>query len=213
MDQRERIKDEQEALRSQVEDFLVNTWTSLPCIVQSYNALQNTIVAQPAIKGRIRQKDGSYKWVNMPLLLDVPVVFPRGGNFLFTFPIQNGDECVVIFSCRSIDGWWQQGGVQLQTELRLHDLSDGFAFIGPHSLPNVPVGISVNSAQLRTVDKTCYIELAPGGVINIVAPGGLNVNGNLVATGEITAKNTHTVSAHVHGGVQTGGGNTGTPTG
>jgi len=218
MDQRERIGDREEGLRSQIEDFLINTWTAIPGIVQSYNAAQNTVSVQPAIKARIKQVNGSFQWVNLPLLQDVPVVFPGGGNFIATFPIKQGDECIVVFSCRSIDGWWQQGGVQLQTTIRQHDLSDGFAFVGPRSLPAMAAipNISTTTAQLRTLDGTSFIELAPGGVINIKAAGGVNVTGPLTATGEITAKQgagNHTVSAHIHGGVTTGAGSTGTPTG
>ncbi len=58
-----------------------------------------------------------------------------------------------------------------------------------------------------------------GHVVNIVAPGGVNINGNVSVTGtvtasaEVTANGGHTVSAHKHGGVQTGSGQTATPTG
>lgn len=45
------------------------------------------------------------------------------------------------------------------------------------------------------------------------AGGTFNINGALIATGEITANSVHTVSAHHHGGVQPGGGNTSGPTG
>lgn len=43
--------------------------------------------------------------------------------------------------------------------------------------------------------------------------GDVKVTGKIDATGEITAAGSHTVSAHKHGGVQTGGGQTATPTG
>jgi phage baseplate assembly protein gpV len=41
----------------------------------------------------------------------------------------------------------------------------------------------------------------------------VQVNGTVTATGEGTFNGGHTVSQHKHGGVQTGGGSTGTPTG
>lgn len=57
-----------------------------------------------------------------------------------------------------------------------------------------------------------------GNIIKITASGiqiigNVTVTGTITATGEITAKSTHTVSNHTHGGVQTGSGNTGLPTG
>lgn len=194
-----------------VEDFLANAWTALPGIVQSFDPVKGTCTVQVAVKARQRQSDGSYKFVNIAPLHDIVVMFQRAGSFVMTFPIQSGDECLVVFSCRDISGWWQQGGTQLPVEIRTQDISDGFAFVGPFSKPSVPSNISTNSVQLRTLDQSCYIEMAAGGRVNIVAPGGVHVTGAIVASDEITAKNTHTVSAHIHSDPQ--GGSTGAPTG
>src|SRR5579872_371166 len=225
MDQRERIADFEEGIRAAINGSLAALWTAIPGIVQSFNSEQGTVVVQPSINARVltvNPTDSSktiQKWVTLPQLLDVPVVFLGGGGIVATIPIANGYEALVIFASRCIDSWWQNGGIQNQAELRMHDLSDGFAIVGPRSLPKMIPGVSTTSAKLRTVDGTAYIELAAGGVVNIVAPGGVNINGatavtgTLQATQEITAKGTHTVSAHTHGGVQTGGGTTGPPTG
>lgn len=228
MDQRERIADVQEGIRAAMIGFAASLWTAMPGIIQSYNAAQGTVTVQPAIKAFLTAVNPSaatpsevtgQSFVDMPVLLDVPVVYLGGGGFVATFPIAAGDECLVIFASRCIDLWWKNGGIQEQAELRMHDLSDGFALVGPRSLPKAIPSASGNTAQLRSMDGSTYIEIAAGGVVNIKAPGGLNVNGNTIVTGtvtasdEIKAKNTHTVSAHVHGGVQTGGGTTGPPTG
>lgn len=192
---------------------MTDVWTALPGIVQSYDAITNTCVVQPAIKGLVRAADGATSWVQLPLFQDVVVHFPGGGGLALTFPLAQGDEVLVIFSSRCIDAWWQSGGIQQQAELRMHDLSDGFAIPMVWSVPNVLPNISTTTTQLRNQAGTAYIELTPAGVINIVAPGGLNVNGEIIATGEVIAKSSHTVSAHVHGGVTTGAGSTGGPTG
>lgn len=217
MDQRERIGNTQESLRAAIEGVLSGLQTAMPGVVQTVNIAKGTCTVQPAIQAYVRQQDGTQVWVQLPVLLDVPIVFPCAGNFALTFPIAAGDEVLVIFASRCIDAWWQQGGIQIQAELRMHDLSDGFAIPGPRSLPNVLTGISASTAQLRSKDGTAYVEIGAGGVINIVAPGGFNVNGNTVVTGtvgasgEITAKGTHTVSAHVHTDPQ--GGTVGPATG
>lgn len=216
MDQRERIADNLEATRALIEDFLANVWTALPAIVQSFDPTHGTVVVQPTVQIRVRQANGKVQWTTMKQLADVPVLFPQGGGMLVTMPIAAGDECLVVFSCRCIDSWWQQGGVQKPFEIRIQDLSDGFAIVGPYSVPRLPANINPTAMELRTVDRSAYIQLTPGGVVNIVAPGGVNVTGALGATGEVTAKvgaGNHTVSAHIHGGVTPGGGNTGGPTG
>lgn len=219
MDQRERINDPEETMRVAIEGYLAVLWTAVPAIIKSFNAADCTCSAQPSIKAKQTLKDGTVTWIKLPVLIKVPVVFPQGGGFAVTFPVAIGDEALVVFASRCIDAWWQSGGVQNQIELRMHDLSDGFAIVGPRSVPRALANVSTTTAQLRNLDGTCYVELAPGGHVNIVAPGGLSVNGALnvtgavVASGEGTFNGGHTVSAHKHPGVTTGAGITGTPTG
>lgn len=212
MEQTERVDDFQEGLRLAIRAAQAGIWTALPGIVQSFNSVKMTAVIQPSIKFRIRRQN-DFEWVPLPLLLDCPVQFINGGPFVITTPIQAGDECLVIFSSRCIDSWWALGGVQMQAEIRMHDLSDGFCLVGPFSQPNVLSGISTTSLQIRTKAGAAYIELTSDGKVNIVAPGGVHVTGTVDATGEGTFNGGHTVSAHRHGGVQSGGSLTNTPTG
>ena len=149
---------------------------SLPGIIESFDPLACTCTVQPALKGQTADELGNMKSAPLPLLVDVPVVFPRGGGCTITFPVKAGDECLVIFSDRCIDFWWQSGGVQEPVDPRQHDLSDAFALVGPMSQPNVISNISTTTLQMRTDDGAAYIELDPNShAINLVAPGGVNV--------------------------------------
>ena len=69
--------------------------------------------------------------------------------------------------------------------------------------------ISTTKVELNTPDTQIDGNLTSG------ASGGsaATFHGALTATGEVTANGGHTVSAHVHGGVMTGGSNTATPIG
>jgi hypothetical protein len=217
MDQRERGVDLEEAVRVAMDGLKSGLWVAVPCLVESYDETQMTVTCQPVIKVSLRSADGTFTWGPLPLMVDVPVVFPSGGGYAITWPLNEGDEVLVVIASRCVDNWWANGGVQLPAELRPDDfLSDGFALPGPRSQPRVLSGVSTTNLQIRTEDGTCVLELAPGGVINLKAPGGVNIMGNLVVTGtieateEITAVTT-TLHAHVHGGVQTGGSETGVP--
>lgn len=165
MDRRERIpaggKNAQLLIiKAALEANQANLWTALPAVVQSFNAAKLTVEAQPTIQGQVFQPDGTWVSTTMPLCVDCPVMYPGGGGFLFTFPIVAGDEGLLVFASRCIDAWWQNGGVQKQAELRMHDLSDGFFFpTGGMSQPNIPNDVSANSAQLRTRDGTSFIDL------------------------------------------------------
>ncbi len=212
-------------------------WTALPGMVQSFDAGAVTAVVQPAIQGIVAQPDGSSKAVNLPLLLDCPVVFPRGGGCTLTFPVKSGDECLVVFASRCIDAWWQSGGVQLPMEMRMHDLSDGFVLVGPMSQARKIGSVSTSAVQLRSDDGAAFVEIDPASKnvlaqtssqITLQAPA-IYLTGNVTITGSLTQGNGTTsmtgdvsvngdvnangisLTQHQHGGVQPGGGTTSTP--
>lgn len=103
---------------------------ALPAVVQSYNASKQTVEVQPTIRERTITEGNQIRYVQYPLLINVPVLFPQVGSFQLTFPISPGDECLVVFSDLSIDNWWLNGNVQNPVEQRRHDLSDGIAIFG-----------------------------------------------------------------------------------
>lgn len=200
MDPRERFDAPLEALETAADDHASTLWTAMPGIVQSYNAATGTVAVQLALRSTVQKPDGTYQQVAIPVLDDVPVCFPQGGGVVMTFPIAAGDECLVVFASRCIDSWWQSGGVQEQAFRRMHSLSDGFAFIGPRSRGRAVGGASTSAVQLRSVDGTSSISLnATSGRIDMVAPGGVYINGINFST-------------HRHTGVQIGGGVSGGPT-
>lgn len=190
MQQTERLESFNEALLAALDGRQANIWTTLPGIIEQVNS-NGTVVVQPAIKAQVRSPNGTMQWVALPLLLDCPVVYQRGGGCTFTFPIAKNDECLVSFSSRCIDAWWSSGGVQVQSELRMHDLSDGFATVGPFSQATLISNISTTTAQLRSNDGTTYVELDPAGkVVNVVAPGGMTITAPTVTiTGVIDVQN------------------------
>ncbi|MBN5402773.1 translation initiation factor IF-2 [Serratia marcescens] len=148
----------------------------MPGIIQSFDAGAVTATIQPAVKASVRQSDGALSSVALPLLVDVPVVFPRGGGVTLTFPVAAGDECLVVFADRCIDYWWQSGGVQEPVDQRQHHLADAFALVGPQSQAKKISGISSSAAQFRSDDGSTYLEIDPATKkMKIVAPGGLEV--------------------------------------
>lgn len=200
-------------------------WTALPGIIQSFNATAMTVEVQPAIQALVRGEGGDLSSVALPLLVDCPVQFPAGGGCTLTFPVAPGDECLVVFASRCIDAWWASGGVQGQAELRMHDLSDGFAILGFRSQPRAIAGVSTSAVQLRSDDGAAFLEINPvTHAINATTPGPLvltaplvtingdvQVNGRIDTTGDVEA-GTISLQTHRHGGVTPGSGTTGAST-
>lgn len=189
--------------------------TCMPGIVKEVDLQRMTVTAQPVIQAHVRQADGGLQLVDFPLLRDVPLYFPSGGGCTLTFPVKAGDECLLVFSSRCIDLWWQNGGVQAPFEVRRHDLSDAFALMGVRSQPRVISGISADSVQLRSDDGTASITLNPAtqeitlqaSTIKVV--GNLDVQGNVSTQGTLKNNDVPVGSTHVH---PVGSPNTGTPT-
>lgn len=187
LNREERTNDLEIAVAAALQGWQSGLWTALPAIVKSFDPEVMTITAQPAIKARVRSADENpplpgavldvlpFWWVELPLLVDVPVIFQGGGIFTMTLPIQAGDECLVIFSSRCIDNFWYLGEVQTQAELRMHDLSDGFALVGLRSKPRALENINTENAELRSDDGTVKIELTSDS-INITASTAVNVS-------------------------------------
>ncbi|EFC2021206.1 translation initiation factor IF-2 [Escherichia coli] len=182
---------------------------AMPGIIQSFDPDSVTAVVQPGIRCVQRNNDGIVSTSEYPQLVDVPVVFPRGGGCTLTFPVKPGDECLLVFSDRCIDFWWQNGGVQEPVDPRQHDLSDAFAIVGPQSQAHKIANISTTAAQLRTDDGAAFVEVAAGHDITITTPGKLTATaqgGTVVNSPTITLNGNVTINGSLSQGMGAAGG-------
>lgn len=209
MDRRERSGEMLPALLAMQQSWQADIWTALPGIIQSFNAAEKTCVVQPAIKAQALNPDGTTQWITLPLLLDCPVQFPSGGGYTLTFPLAQGDECLVVFANRCIDAWWQSGGVQVQAELRMHDLSDGMVIAGFSSKPAVPGSISTTEVQLRSVDDNRKVRISSTEVEIKTADSSVKCGANRVDITGVLWINGEQYTQHRHSGVTAGTANTG----
>lgn len=178
----ELIPSDRNTSENQTRQLENNLRVAAPGIILSFDPAEQTVSVQIAIREKRLMEDGSEKWIDIPQLVDVPVVFPRAGGYALTFPVKAGDECLVVFGDACMDAWWQSGGVQNQIDCRRHDLSDGYAILGPWSQPRTIPNYSTDSVQLRTEDGSAYVEIA-GSTINIVG-GVINITGGRVNINE-----------------------------
>jgi len=222
MDRRERSPDPYNVMRMALLSHQAAVWTALPGTITAFDAVHMTCEVRPGIQARVSSADGTEAWVEMPLLLDVPVLFPGAGGYTLTFPVVAGDEVLVVFASRCIDAWWQSGGVQQQLELRMHDLSDGFAILGARNQTRTlsPV-VNSGGMQLRNDAGTSVVELtashigvttagtvdvAAASSATIAAPtisltGAVTVTGPLTVTGATTAAALVATSVALTGGL------------
>jgi phage baseplate assembly protein gpV len=186
MDRRERVDDPVEAQRAALDGKQAEIWTALPGIVESFDPEAMTVSVQPSVKGQVQNESGQSSAVDLPMLVDVPVTFPCGGGFTLTYPIKNGDECLVVFASRCIDGWWQNGGVGGTPDERMHDLSDGIAIVGPRSQARkLDPAVDADNVQLRTDDGEAHITMMPDYTIRAQNPA---ARVELTPAGEVAAE-------------------------
>lgn len=201
--------------------------TSFPGIITAYNVAQNTVTVQPIIQGVKYNSNGiTAENVSLPLLLDCPILYPSSGGVTITTPIAVNDECVVFFSSRCIDAFWELSGLsngrvtpRPQLELRMHDLSDGYIIPCRISQPMQINNISTSQLEIRSNDGNAIISINPTthvininstGTINVTSSGNttihaptlqinanVNVNGTISASGDITGNGT-SLHSHTH---------------
>jgi len=217
----ERAPELSNIVKDAVREEILAIWTNLPCEVVSYDPDAVTVEVKPLIRVPVRTPEGSIKMIEIPILQDVPVMFPCAGGFTITHPINVKDECVVSFSSRNIDLWWQSGGVQNPFDTRHHDLSDGFAFFKPQSQAKKIKNISTENLEIRSDDNATKIQITPDGIINffgkkavfdcdVEMKKSLTVNGLIKSLEDVVAKTVSLIS-HLTTGVKSGPDTSGPP--
>lgn len=224
MDRRERLNDPSGALMAAFAGLQAGIWTGFPAQVNRVNVSGGKLVSldlQPVIQARRMLQDDSYSWETLPVLLDCPVIWPQAGDFALTFPVKAGDEVFCLIANRCIDYWFEAGGIRTQYDLRMHDLSDGFALLGVSSKPNLFPDYSGSAVELRDragdnkigIDADGRVYAVSTNKIQLSAPtieitGTVNLTGSMTSTGDVTAAGI-SLAHHRHPGDS--GGTTGEP--
>ena len=156
----ERVLDEADMFLRSQEKLSFDLRVSSPAIVQSVDFEKQTLTAKLAIRERfLNSQSKQYEFVEIPELLDVPFFMLFGSDYSITFPIKEGDECLIVFADSCIDAWWQNGDIQNPMRRRRHSLSDSFALVGFRSQPNILKDYSEDSLQIRNKDGSVYVEI------------------------------------------------------
>lgn len=196
----------------------------IPAKIISIDYDKMTCQCQPLIREKLRLASGEYSGVDLPMLLDVPIVYSGSTDYSITFPISIGDEGLVVFADMCIDTWWQSGDVQDQFEVRRHDLSDGFFIPAQMSQVKKYIGIDQQNLEIKNRVTGKGIKIGPNGatftenvtIPNLTVTGNLNVLGDVNVTGNsfkvlkqkvdrlVSAYNSHTHDAPEGGGTTSG---------
>jgi hypothetical protein len=119
-----------EIVRLAIDSRLLDVHVALPCRVEVYNPATQTVDALPMVRRAIVDSAGNTQHEELPVLPNVPVLFPRSAAFSATWPIAKGDHVLVVFCSSAIGNWRQSGDIADPGDLRRHDLSHAVAIPG-----------------------------------------------------------------------------------
>ncbi len=133
--------------------------------VVSYDAAKQSVDVQPIHRETYFDEDGEEHTTGLPVIHRVPVMFPGAGDFRITFPIQQGDDVLLVFSDVGLDKYLSNGGQDIDPiALHQHDLTDAVAIPGLHPFSHAWTGASTSNMTLGK-DGGPQIHLTPSAVL------------------------------------------------
>jgi len=134
-------------IKESFEYNMTNVHTAFPGSVEKYDPKTRRADIQPYLKRKL--PDG--KFMNFPVIPDVPILFFGSKKYTVHFPLEKDDEVLVLVCERSTDKWRDSGGKEIEdTDPRRFNLMDCSAIPGlqPQEF------IAVEDEGLNIVHKT-----------------------------------------------------------
>lgn len=144
-----------QVIENAISDRLLDVHTALPARIERYDASRQMADVKPLIQANSLLESGAVEAEPLPVICDVPVVFPGAGGFRLTFPVKEGDYVLLVFAEASMDTWLEVGGDPDPRDYRRHHLADAIAIVGLH-----PVGHAHNWANVS--GETTQLGTATG---------------------------------------------------
>jgi hypothetical protein len=178
-----------------------DTFSSLNCIqigqIVDFDAAKQTASIQLLLKKVVAvDPQGIETYQERPtIILKCPVITLFGGTAFISLPIQPNDNCIVLFNDREIDNWFVNGGTQVPTTARMHDVSDAIAIVGVRSLQDSIATYLTNGIRLSYGGGTAKIDLQAN-AINSLATMFLHT-GNMKITGTLEVEDNTTLDKNL----------------
>lgn len=169
------MKDLSGAINQLISSVLDDVHTCLPGKIVKYDEGQR----KATVKVLTKLINTQNKVIDVPEIDDVPVVFPSSKKFKFTFPLENGDGVLLLFSETSLGNYLTGTGIVEADDSTQFNLNDCIALPGLYSFTSVT---QANNAQN-------YIEVTKAGGINVKGTSAIDIK----SSGTITINNNLTI--------------------
>lgn len=139
-----------EILGRSMDSRLAQVNTSCPGRVTEYNPLTRRASVQPLVPKSRRNEEGEREVEQLPIVNEVPIMFPGSGGARFRFPIHVGDIVLILFAQGSLDLWKVKGDESDTGDDRKHAISDAVAIPGlQHAASDADVMIEVTESEIH----------------------------------------------------------------
>lgn len=175
----ERAPDLKDVIEERIQDALTKLRVAQPGRIDSYDSATGYVDVTPLLRAPQPQSDGSMKWVNLPRLSSIPLIFMLAGGRRIIPPIAVGDIVLLLWCDFSIDDWKAGAGSDnsigyvTPTFYPGHALPDAIAIPGLFNPLNktthddisisssgvVSIGEGADASILRGEDTKTYIDL------------------------------------------------------
>ena len=135
--------------------FKLGLNTALPGIIKAYHATTKRAEVVPAI---LQTFTTGAPPKSLPVIFDVPVIFPSASGYTLTMPIQPGDSVLLVFSQRGLTHFKAKFTESLPTETALLSLPDAVAMVGFGALNITPASNSGCTLQDNAGHNAVVIE-------------------------------------------------------
>ncbi len=143
-----------DAITAAIESRLSGIHVALPGLVEKYDHETAKAEVLPALRKNYREGAAE----SLPIIANVPVVWPRTSEFIMAAPLARGDGVLLVFSERSLDEYLSKTREVTPNDRRKFDLSDAVAIPGLFGF-NVETGVDAgNEVQIRYKDASITID-------------------------------------------------------
>lgn len=119
-----------------------------------------------------------------PTLANVPVSFICGAKFSIQVPVEEGDDCIVLFCDTDLDNWVDGKGAEPAFSQNIHGLNGAVALLGIKNILTKIDNYITNGIRVKYKDTV--LEVKEDGVF---VDGNLSVTGDIISTGKMEAGN------------------------
>jgi len=153
------MADFSDIISNAIKSVISGMHTCLPGRIKSYDYTTQKANVLPLL----RDVYADNQKIDMPVIINVPVIFPAIGSVGLTFPVNPGDGVLLVFAERSIDKWLSKGGVVTSDDPRWFDLSDAIAIVGLNSF-NETSQVD-NNSDVTLQNGAAKLKLQTGGKV------------------------------------------------